>query len=79
MSWTAPTLASWGCVPSSQISLMSLGANEFWHGALLMAAPWGPALGARANMTVSVNPGAGGPNAGWAPMLPLDDNPLSYG
>ena len=59
-TWTTPALAGGVDVPSSQISLMSLGANTFWHGALLMAAPWGAELGARGNMTVSVNPAANG-------------------
>ena len=59
-TWTAPALASGVDVPSSQISLMSLGADIFWHGALLMAAPWAPELGVRQNMTVSVNAAANG-------------------
>ena len=78
-SWAPPMLATGVDVPSSQISLMSLGANKFWHGALLMAAPWAPELGVRRNMTVSVTPAANGSIEGWTPMLALDDDPMSYG
>ena len=78
-TWSPPTLASGVDVPSSQISLMSLGANMFWHGALLMAAPWAPELGVRQNMTVSVNAAANGSIEGWHAMAALDDNPASYG
>ena len=74
-----PALASGVDVPSSQISLTSLGANMFWHSALLMAAPWGPELGARGNITVSVNPAANGSTEGWTAMLALDDDPMAYG
>jgi hypothetical protein len=80
LSWKPPALASGVDVPSSQISLMSLGANEFWHGAVLMAAPWGAELGVRANMTVSVNPAANGSTKGWTAMRALDnDSPTAYG
>ena len=60
LSWTAPVLVPGVAVPSSQVSLLDLGANCFWHDALLMAAPWGPELGTRANLTVSVNHAANG-------------------
>lgn len=66
-------------MPSSQISLTSLAANIFWHGALLMAAPWAPELGLRQNMTVSVSAAANGAIEGWHAMIALDDNPTSYG
>ena len=80
LTFTAPVLASGVCVPSSQISLMSLGANRFWHGALLMAAPWGPELGVRGNMTVSVSPSMNAtPTDGWTAMLALDSDPTAYG
>eukprot|EP01052_Picozoa_sp_SAG31_P041906 SAG31_NODE_6488_length_1999_cov_1.372105_2_plen_128_part_00 len=78
-TWSPPALASSVDVPSSQISLTSLGANMFWHGALLMAAPWAPELGARQNMTVSVNAVANASIDGWHAMVAIDDNPTSYG
>ena len=63
LSWSAPADAAGVDVPSCQVSLLGLGPNNFWHDALLMAAPWGPADGARANMTISVNHAAGAATA----------------